>query len=149
MNSDAVNLERASSRFHLRVRFCETDLMGIVHHSNYLAYFEAARVEYMRRRGVDYSKWAEEFGVHLPVIDAHLEYKRSARFDDELVVEAQVSLITRVRLKFSYTIYRENSGEGEPELICLGFTTLACVGEDLRPRRFPADLNQLLIAAEA
>jgi acyl-CoA thioester hydrolase len=58
----------AVSRHTLRVRFCETDLMGIVHHANYLTYFEAARVEYLRKRGVSYARWAAEQAVQLPVI---------------------------------------------------------------------------------
>jgi YbgC/YbaW family acyl-CoA thioester hydrolase len=69
----------------MRVRFFETDLMGIVHHAAYFTYVEAGRVEYLRRRGADYRALTER-GFHMPVVEAHLEYKRTSRFDDELVV---------------------------------------------------------------
>ncbi|MGE0323634.1 MAG: acyl-CoA thioesterase [Polyangiaceae bacterium] len=135
--------EHAVSRYPLRVRFCETDLMAIVHHANYLVYFEAARVEYLRRRGVSYAQWAEREGVHLPVISAHLDYKRTAHFDDELVVEARVSLVTRVKVGFGYRILH-----GE-ELVCSGETVLACVDDTHRPRRLPPNVLEVLLAPES
>src|SRR5262245_31880416 len=74
------------SRYDLRVRFGETDLMGIVHHGTYISYFEVGRVEYMRRRGLDYHSWIE-LGIHLPVVEAYVRYRKSARFDELLCVE--------------------------------------------------------------
>lgn len=134
----------AVSRHTLRVRFCETDLMGIVHHANYLTYFEAARVEYLRKRGVSYARWAAEQAVQLPVISATLDYKRTAAFDDELVVEVRLSLLTRVKVGFAYQILR-----GSPEhTICQGTTLLACVGADHRPRRLPPSVATVLCAPE-
>ena len=78
----------------LRVRFGETDLMGIVHHASYVVYFEAARVSWLRRRGVTYQAWAAA-GIHLPVVDIAIQYKRPAKFDDELIVETTLSQVTR------------------------------------------------------
>jgi hypothetical protein len=72
-----------TSRFGLQVRFCETDLMGIVHHANYLTYFEAGRVDWLHRRGISYDVWTKQ-GIHLPVVETHLRYRKAARFDDEL-----------------------------------------------------------------
>ena len=69
--------------------------MGIVHHAAYLAYFEAARVEYMHRRGVEYLRWAQH-GLHLPVVEAHVRYRKSARFDERLIVEARLGAISRI-----------------------------------------------------
>lgn len=134
--------DHAVTRYALRVRFCETDLMAIVHHANYLVYFEAARVEYLRRRGVSYAQWAEQEGVHLPVISAHLDYKRTARFDDELVVEARVSVVTRVKVGFGYRIFHAG------ELVCSGETVLACVDDNHRPRRLPPNVLEVLLAPE-
>ena len=82
--------EHCVSRYVVRVRFCETDLMGIVHHGSYLSYFEAGRVEYMHRRGVEYLEWAKQ-GLHLPVVEAQVRYRKTARFDERLVVETRLA----------------------------------------------------------
>src|SRR5215207_7741686 len=103
----------------VRVRFCETDLMGIVHHASYLVYFEAGRVEWLRRRGVAYADWAGR-GVHLPVVEAHASYRAPARFDDLLDIETTLAELRTVSLKFTYKIHRN----GEP--IAQGMTRLGC-----------------------
>ncbi len=126
----------------VRVRFGETDLMAIAHHASYLLYCEAARVEYLRRRGVVYKDWVER-GLHLPVIEAQLRYHRTARFDDRLSVEARLSLLTRVKVGFAYRILAEDGG-----LVATGETVLACVGDEHRPKRLPADVTDLLTSAE-
>ena len=82
------------NRMPMRVRFFETDLMGIVHHASYLTYVEAGRVEYLRARGADYRDLARS-GFHMPVVEASLAYKRPAYFDDELVVETRLAALTR------------------------------------------------------
>ena len=74
------------SRSTVRVRFCETDLMGVVHHANYLTYMEAGRVDWLHRRGVSYEAWMRS-GVHLPVVEVRLRYRKAARFDDVLTIE--------------------------------------------------------------
>lgn len=138
--------EHCLSRYVVRVRFCETDLMGIVHHASYLSYFEAGRVEYMHRRGVDYLSWTER-GVHLPVINAQIGYKRTARFDDLLIVETRLARLRRVRMRFDYRMYCP--ADGTPgELVADGSTELACVGDDHRPRALPADVIELLLSPE-
>ena len=125
----------------MRVRFFETDLMGIVHHSVYLTYVEAGRVEYLRRRGADYRELNLR-GFHMPVVEAHLEYKRAARFDDELVVETRLGALSRVTVRFDYRVLRGQ------ELLATGHTTLACVDDAHRPRRIPEDIVRLLEAKE-
>ena len=117
-------------RTQLLVRFCETDLMGIVHHSNYLQYFEVGRVAWLKAQGVAYEQWAAQ-GTHLPVVDVHLRYRRPARFDDTLTIETWVSGLTRASVRFAYRVLR-----GE-EVICEGETLLACVGPKLNACRFP------------
>ena len=72
------------STYVVRTRFCDTDLMGIVHHAKYLEYFEAGRVEYMHRRGVEYLEWTQR-GIHLPVVDVAVRYRKSVRFDERLL----------------------------------------------------------------
>lgn len=135
--------EHCRSQYVVRVRFGETDLMGIVHHAAYLLYCEAGRVEYLRRRGVEYLDWAAR-GVHLPVVEARLRYRRTARFDERLAVETRLSKLTRVTVEFSYRILRD----GSDELVADGHTLLACVGDDHAPQRVPADIAELLVGPE-
>jgi acyl-CoA thioester hydrolase len=130
-----------TSRMSLTVRFCETDLMGIVHHANYLTYFEAGRVDWLHRRGISYDMWVKK-GIHLPVVEAKLKYRKAARFDEELVVASTCFEVTRVTVRFGYTIFR-----GE-ERLCDGETLLACVGETLAPKRLPADIAEVFRSAE-
>jgi acyl-CoA thioester hydrolase len=125
----------------LVVRFCETDLMGIVHHANYLIYMEAGRVDWLHRRGIRYEEWATR-GIHLPVVETRLRYRKAARFDEELVVASTCVELTRVTVRFGYLITR-----GE-ERICEGETLLACVGHDLAPKRIPADIADTFRSAE-
>jgi acyl-CoA thioester hydrolase len=134
-----------STRFAMRVRFFETDLMGIVHHAAYLTYVEAARVEYLRRRKADYRAFVER-GFHMPVVEAHLEYKAPARFDDLLEVEVRLGALTRVTTRFDYRVLRVS--EAGEVLLCQGYTLLACVDDAHRPRRLPEDVVELLIGPE-
>jgi acyl-CoA thioester hydrolase len=133
--------EHCVNRLGMRVRFFETDLMGIVHHAAYLTYVEAGRVEYLRRRGADYRALTER-GFHMPVVEAHLEYKRSSRFDDELVVETRLGATSRVTVRFDYRVLRG------AELLVTGHTLLACVDDSHKPRRIPEDVARMLVAAE-
>jgi acyl-CoA thioester hydrolase len=133
--------ELATSRLPLTVRFCETDLMGIVHHSNYLVYFEAGRVDWLRRRDVRYEQWVA-MDVHLPVIDAKLRYRKAARFDESLVVETTCSDVSVVTVLFTYKISRAD------DVICEGETMLACIGQNMRPKRFPKDVMAAFLRAE-
>lgn len=134
-----------TSRHALSVRFCETDLMGIVHHANYLVYFEAGRVDWLHKRGVSYDSWVKR-GVHLPVVEARTRYRKAARFDDELVIETTVSEATKVTVRFDYRVLR---GEGDAaELLAEGHTLLACVGDDMMPRRFPDDVVEIFRSPE-
>jgi acyl-CoA thioester hydrolase len=131
------DMDRATSRVPLRVRFGETDLMGIVHHGSYVLYFELGRVAWLRRRGVTYDTWTAA-GFHLPVVDMELQYKRPARFEDELVVVTTLSKVTAATLTFEYKIMRGD------ELLTTGMTRLACVGHDHSVRRIPPEMKTVL-----
>ncbi len=89
----------------LRVRFAETDQMGIAHHSSYVVWFEAARVEWLRERGMSYREM-EEAGVSLAVSSVAVQYRRSAVFDDELIIDACLNEAKSRRVKYSYKIIR-------------------------------------------
>ena len=130
------------TRTPVRVRFFETDLMGIVHHAAYLTYVEVGRVEYLRARGADYRKLVQS-GYHMPVVEASLAYKRPAYFDDELVVETRLSALTRVTTRFDYRILRAG------DLLATASTLLACIDSSNKPRRIPADVAELLVLPEA
>src|SRR5205823_2189395 len=94
-----------TSRMSILVRFCETDLMGIVHHANYLQYFEAGRVDWLHRRGISYEVWAKQ-GVHLPVVETRIRYRKAARFDETLDLETSAIEPTRITIKFVYRLSR-------------------------------------------
>ena len=93
-------------QFQVRVRYAETDQMGVVYHGNYAQYFEMGRVEWLRNLGVSY-KWMEENGVMLPVVSLTMNYKKPARYDDLLTVKTILKSQTSVKIEFDYEIYNE------------------------------------------
>ena len=125
----------------LRVIYGDTDQMGVVYYANYFRYFEFARSEYFRARGGSYADLERE-GSLLPVVEAHCDYKSSARYDDLLVIRTRVSALKRVSLTFSYELFREGSFERP---LCTGHTVHACIGRDGKPTRLPEALVQLLL----
>ncbi len=133
----------ARSVVRMRVRFAETDLMGIAHHTSYVVYMEAARIEWLRRRGVTYAAWAGR-GVHLPVIELRVTYRSPARFDDELDVEASLAEVRTASVRFDYRIVRVDGA-----VLCAeGSTRLACVDDRGGLRRFSPDMVEALANAE-
>ncbi len=92
-----------------RVRYAETDQMGVVYHGNYAQYLEMARVEWLRHLGISYKK-LEENGIMLPVVSMCLNYKKPALYDDLLTVRAVLKKIPSVKIEFDYTI-RNEKGE--------------------------------------
>lgn len=138
----ALDRSRATSHVEIRVRFGETDLMGIVHHASYLSYFEAARVAWLRRRGVNYKTWTE-VGWHLPVVEAGVRYRAPARFEDVLTVEVELGEIRSHSLRFLYRVTRGG------ELLAEGETRLACVDNRHELLRMPDDLVEVLLRSES
>lgn len=104
----------------LRVRYSETDAMGLVHHSNYISYFEIARTELFRAQGGDY-RAMEERGYFLVIVKVECQYKRPARFDDHLRIRARLARWSAAKLVHEYEVRRGD------ELIAHGSTILACV----------------------
>ncbi len=129
------------SRHEIRVRFRETDLMGIVHHANYLTYFEAGRVDWLHKRGLNYDTWIQQ-GIHLPVVETRLRYRKAAKFDDLIHVVTACASVTRVTIRYDYRVVRGD------DLLCEGGTLLACVGDDLAPKRIPAFMAEVLARPE-
>ena len=127
-------------RHRVRVRYAETDQMGIVHHSVYAVYFEEARVEFMRHVGVPYGE-LEKKGVLLPLLELSVRFLKPARFDDLLEIEVSAH-IRGARLFVSYVVYRDG------ERIAEGRTVHAFTNERLRPIRPPEDLRSIFPSAE-
>jgi acyl-CoA thioester hydrolase len=107
----------------IRVRYAETDQMGVVYYSNYLVWFEIGRVELLRSLGLSYSRLETEHGCILPVVEAKCRYRASARYDDELQIETSPALLRGSVIKFAYKIYRKADQEGkERQLLAEGET---------------------------
>ncbi len=117
----------------VRVRYAETDQMGVVYHANYLVWFEIGRVELMRALGFDYGSLEREEGCLIAVVEATARYKLPARYDDELVIRTRVSGARSSLIKFSYTIVRA----ADEAVLCLGETTHVVVGRDMKKRSLP------------
>lgn len=123
----------------VRVRYAETDQMGVVYHGNYAQYFEMGRVEWLRNLGVSY-KWMEENGVMLPVVTLNMNYKKSARYDDLLTVRTIFKSQTTVKIEFDYEIYNEAN-----ELLTTGYSKLVFVDiKTGRPVLAPKYLSEKL-----
>jgi acyl-CoA thioester hydrolase len=127
---------RAEVELRLRVRYAETDQMKVAHHSVYLVWFEAARAEFCRARGIDYNAM-EAAGYFLPIIEARCRYRAPARYDDAIIIAVRVAEMTRRTLRMAYRVIRDDT------LLAEGETLQMLVGPDGRPRIFPADLTTL------
>ncbi len=124
----------------LRVRYGETDQMGIVHHSEYINYLEIARIEYLRARGMSYQE-LEDKGYGLPVVSIDINYKKPTKYDDEL--NLHTSLIEKGRCKLVFQTSIKNS---EDLLVCSAKVTLVCVKLDLfKPTALPEFLLDLIL----
>lgn len=108
-------------QFSVRVRYAETDQMGVVYHGNYAQYFEMGRVEWLRNIGVSY-KWMEENGIMLPVVSLTINYKKPARYDDLLTVKTIFKSQSSVKIDFDYEIYNEKN-----ELLTTAYSLLVFV----------------------
>ncbi len=139
---EPIDKAKSTSTIPLRVRFCETDLMGITHHGSYLGYFEVGRVEWLRRRGVTYADWANK-GVHLPVVELHLHYASPSRFDEELAIETTLVELRTVSMKFGYRVLRG------ADVLADGWTRLGCIDASYKLLRIPEDMRAVLLAGEA
>lgn len=116
-----------------RVRFVETDMMGVVHHAHYFAWFEAGRVAYLRRCGIDLNELMRE-NILFPITDAVCQYKTPARFDDVVQIWTLLHEFSRAKLIFTYNVIRERDGR----LLAQGRTQNVFTNADGRVIRLPA-----------
>jgi acyl-CoA thioester hydrolase len=127
-------------RARVRVRYSETDQMGVVYHSNYLVWFEVGRGEYMRTHGLNYKQLELEEGCMIAVVEATVKFRAPAKYDDEVVVEAKLLSVRGTIIRFGYRIVREEDGM----LLCEGETVHVVVGRDMKRRRLPERYAQML-----
>jgi len=123
----------------VRVRYAETDQMGVAWHGHYLAWFEVGRTDLLRREGVAYRDLENE-GLRLPVIEAELRFLRPARYDDVLEIRTRVVEVRGARVRFDYEVHREGT-EGP---LATGATAHAAIDIAGRARRLPETLRRLL-----
>jgi acyl-CoA thioester hydrolase len=126
------------SQSSVRVRYAETDTMGVVYYANYLVWFEIGRTDLLRQSGWSYREMELE-GFSLPVIEAHCDYKQPARYDDEIDVRTTGALVSPVRLRFEYEVARRSDGA----LLASGYTVHATLDRGGRPCRLPARAREL------
>ena len=119
----------------VRVRYAETDAMGIVYHTNYIVWFEVGRDEYMRQRGGAYQKW-ENDGFYLPVTEVDARFIAAARYDDVVVIRTSVAEVRSRSATLFYEIVMEETGQ----VLVTGRTKHLCTDLEGRIRRLPPDL---------
>jgi acyl-CoA thioester hydrolase len=123
----------------VRVRYAETDKMGVAYYANYFVWFEVGRTDWLRALGSTYRAMEDE-GIILPVIEAQCEYHRPSRYDDELEVRTEGRMLSPVRLEFSYTVVHR----GDHQKTASGRTVHAALDPSGRPRRLPDRIRQVL-----
>lgn len=117
----------------LRVRYAETDQMGVVYHSNFVIWFEIGRVELMRQLGFRYRDMEQHENCHIPVADLHVRYKEPAYYDDEIVIRTRLKDVHRSLLRFNYQVFRAT----DQALLAEGETTHLIVDDKLKRRSLP------------
>ncbi len=124
-----------SGEITIRVRYAETDRMGLLHHANYLVYFEQGRTELLRQSGRSY-KDVEDEGFFLVLAKVEIRYRQPARYDDVLTLRTTVTRTTAVRIEHRYEVLRDGV------LLAEGTSTLACVDRDGRLQVMPEWLRE-------
>ena len=122
----------------VRVRYAETDQMGIVYYANYLVWFEIGRVELLRSLGLAYSQLEQEHECILPVVNASCRYRSPARYDDEILIETRPTLLRGPVIKFGYRILRKGVDGEEHTLLAEGETVHVVCDEKLNRKALPA-----------
>jgi acyl-CoA thioester hydrolase len=130
------------SQTRIRVRYAETDQMGVVYYANFFVWFEIGRVELLRQLGFHYKQMELEDDCHFPVVEANCRYKSPARYDDELLLETRILGMRRTVLKFGYRLSRPADGK----LLAEGETTHVTVNRSMHkvplPGKYVAVLEQ-------
>ena len=126
--------ESMADEIAIRVRYAETDRMGLLHHANYFVYFEQGRTELLRKRGLTYRDM-EDAGHLLVIVDLGCKFKKPAYYDDVLTLRTTVERVTHVKIVHKYEVLRDGV------LLAEGHSTLACVDREGRPQALPESLG--------
>jgi acyl-CoA thioester hydrolase len=135
--------QRFISETRLRVRYAETDQMGVVYHANYVVWFEVGRVETLRQLGFSYREMEQNEDCHIAVVDLRCRYKAPAKYDDEIVVRTELKNVRDSLLHFAYEILRIGDGT----LLAEGETTHIVVDANLERRPLPEKYRAALSSA--
>jgi acyl-CoA thioester hydrolase len=119
-----------SHEIPIRVRYAETDRMGLLHHANYIVYFEMGRTELLRQRGLSYRD-IEDSGHLLVIVEVACKFKRPAYYDDLLILRTTVARMTHVKIVHNYQVFRDGV------LLAEGHSTLVCIDREGRPQALP------------
>ena len=141
------------SQTRIRVRYAETDQMGVVYYANFFIWFEVGRAELLRQLGFHYKQMEIDDDCHIPVVEAQCRYKSPARYDDELLLETTVLALRRSIIKFGYRLLRPESDQDKFTLLAEGETTHVTVNRAMHkvplPRKYVEVLTQFLVARPA
>ena len=122
--------EQHEHELAIRVRYAETDRMGLLHHANYFVYFEMGRTELLRQRGLTYRE-VEDSGHLMVIVEIGCKFKRPAFYDDLLTLRTSVAKVTHVKIVHQYQLFRDGV------LLAEGHSTLACVDREGKPQPLP------------
>jgi len=129
----------------VRVRYAETDQMGVVYHGNYFVWFEVGRVELIRALGIEYKRMESEDDCHIVVADAHCRYHQSARYDELLRIRTRISESRNRLVRFAYEVFRD----ADNKLLATGETSHVICGSNGRPKLLPEKYRQVFDAVAA
>ena len=129
----------------VRVRYAETDQMGVVYHANYLVWFEVGRVELFRALGIEYKRMEKEDDCHIMVAEARCRYRHPARYDEVLRVRTRIAEAKNRVVRFSYELLRD----ADNQLLATGETTHVICGRDGKPKMLPEKYRAVFMAAAA
>jgi acyl-CoA thioester hydrolase len=141
--STSVNTKPVVNETRIRVRYAETDQMGVVYHSNHFIWFEVGRVELLRQLGFSYKEMEREDGCFIAVADARCRYKAPVLYDDEVVVRTWLKNVRDKMIHFGYELLRAGSGE----LLAEGETTHIVANAQMKPRALPEKYMKVFRAA--
>lgn len=126
----------------LRVRFEETDAMQVVYYSKFLVWFEVGRINLLRDIGLPYHEWVTR-GLHTPVVQAHADYKSSARFDDEILIKTRIASLGKSSLRFESEVYKLP----DMNILCTGHTVHTLVNGHGKSTEIPDDIRSKLLSS--
>jgi acyl-CoA thioester hydrolase len=121
----------------IRVRYAETDQMGVVYYANYLVWFEVGRVELFRALGFSYKLLESEFHCILPVVEARCRYRSSAHYDENILIETRPTMVRGSAVRFAYRVLRKPEDGTEPALLAEGETTHIVCDAQMDKKPFP------------